>query len=79
MIRWNHDIYHELPEYKEKIDQLIGQDPHFSTLIDRYHDITHQLDGMNRHVNASDATDLYTLKRQRLQIKDTLFTQLRSS
>lgn len=79
MIRWNHDIYHELPEYKEKIDQLIGQDPHFSTLIDRYNDITQRVDGMNRHVNATDALDLYSLKRQRLLIKDSLFTQLRTT
>jgi uncharacterized protein len=79
MLRWNHDIYHELPGYEEKIHQLIGQDPHFSHLIDRYHEVNHQLDKIQRHLQGFEATDVALLKRQRLQIKDSLFSQLRAS
>jgi hypothetical protein len=79
MLRWNHDIYHELPEFKEKIHQLIDQDPHFSHLIDRYHDVNHQLDQIQRHLHGFDRTDVNMLKKQRLQIKDTLFSQLHTS
>ena len=79
MLRWNHDIYHELPEYKAKIHQLIGLDPHFSQLIDRYHEVNHQLDKIQRHLQAFDESDINQLKRKRLQIKDTLFSQLRTT
>jgi len=76
MIRWNHDIYHELPEYKEKIDKLINSDPHFSQLIDRFHHINKQLDNVHRHIYGTDSIDLTRLKKERLHLKDEVFSHL---
>jgi len=79
MLRWNHDIYHELPEYKEKINNLMSQDTYFRHLVDQYHDITHQVDDIQRHKPHSRNPDISQLKKQRLQIKDSVFHKLQTS
>jgi len=79
MLRWNHDIYHELPEYKEKINNLMSQDTYFRHLVDQYHDITHKVDDIQRHKPHSRNPDISQLKKQRLQIKDSVFHKLQTS
>jgi uncharacterized protein YdcH (DUF465 family) len=79
MLRWNHDIYHEMPEYKEQINALINQDPYFRHLVDQYHEITHQVDDIQRHKPHAEEPNISLLKKQRLYIKDSVFSKLQSS
>lgn len=76
MIRWNHDIYHELPEYKDKIDQLINSDPHFNHLVEQFHQINKELDNVHRHIYGTDSIDMARLKKERLHLKDEVYNQL---
>jgi uncharacterized protein YdcH (DUF465 family) len=79
MLRWNHDIYHELPEYKEKINSLMAQDAHFQHLVDQFHDLTQQVYEIQRHKPHAEEPDISLLKKQRLQIKDSVYNKLISS
>jgi hypothetical protein len=76
MIRWNHDIYHELPEFKDKINQLINKDPHFSHLVDQFHEINKTLDRVHRHIYGTDSMNMTQLKKERLHLKDEVYNQL---
>ncbi|RMG54191.1 MAG: DUF465 domain-containing protein [Gammaproteobacteria bacterium] len=78
MIRWNHDIYHELPELRDRIEAIGNRDPSIRRLIERYHQVTETVQDIQRHRRAVDAEQIKALKRQRLHLKDTLYSLLRT-
>ncbi len=77
MIRWNHDIYHELPELRDRIDALKARDPQINRLIDRYHQVTETVQDIQRHRRPADEHMVTALKKERLQLKDALYSLLR--
>ena len=72
----NHDLIHELPEYRDKIHQLKLSDPHFARLFDEYHELDHELHRIEQGIEtpADDYTE--ELKKRRLALKDALFQRL---
>jgi len=74
-----HDLIHELPEYKDKIHSLKLNDKHFAKLFAEYHKIDHEIHRIEMGVENTADDYLELKKKQRLQLKDVMFQQLRTS
>ncbi len=73
MLGENHDLYHELPEYEDRIDDLREQDEDFARLFTEYHEVNRRVERTEEGLEAH--ADAYTeeLKKQRLLLKDRLY------
>lgn len=76
MLGENHDLYHELPEYKDHIDDLRQQDEQFERLFIAYHEVNREVERTEEGLEAH--SDMYTeeLKKHRLHLKDQLYHKL---
>lgn len=73
----NHDLFHEFPEYKTRIAELQAADPGFAALYEEYHKINDEVERIELQLETP--SDFYTeaLKKQRLHLKDEIYTILR--
>jgi len=72
-----HDLMHEFPEYAEKIGLLRANDTSFAEIMKNYDTLDtriRDLEGLGTPV--ADET-LEDLKKERVQLKDTLYTLLK--
>ncbi len=73
-----HDLHHEFPEYDQAIHALKLGDSHFAAMFAQYHDIDHEVHRIETGVeNTSDAY-LEQRKKERLRLKDELYSRLRA-
>lgn len=79
MLGEKHDLVHELPEHKERIHELKMSDKHFQRLFDKYHDIDNQVRRIEEGVENTSDDYLETLKKERLNLKDQLFSMIKST
>lgn len=71
-----HDLVHEFPEYRMKIQMLKSENVHFAKLFAAYHELDHEVHRIEDGIeNTSDAY-LETRKRERLHLKDQLYKML---
>lgn len=75
----NHSLALELPEYKDTIHALKLSDAHFAKLFDDYHTKDKEIHRIEQGVEVSSDEYIEALKKQRLQLKDTLFAMLKSA
>lgn len=76
MLGEKHDLIHELPEHKERIHTLKISDEHFKKMFDDYHELDHQIIRMEEGIETPSDDVLETLKKQRLFLKDQLFSMI---
>jgi len=76
MIGEKHDLAHELPEFKDKIHELKMSDAHFHKLFDKYHDVTKEIEKIEGGAENTSDEYLEDLKKQRLALKDELYSML---
>ena len=79
MIIDRHSLAKELPEYKEQIHNLKMTDRHFSKLADQYHDLDNEIIRIEEGVENTSDDYIEGLKKQRLSLKDELFTMLKNA
>lgn len=79
MLGENHDLFHELPEYKERIDQLKADDGHFAQLFDEYHQINREVERIEEFNEGHSDVYVTDLKRRRLHLKDEIYSLLRDN
>ncbi|NEV62407.1 YdcH family protein [Thiorhodococcus minor] len=78
MLGESHDLLHEFPDLEQKISALRAENPEFAKLMDKY-------DGLDARVRnieelgtpVADET-IEELKKERLQLKDSLYAMLRA-
>ena len=72
-----HALIDELPEYRERINQLMAENGHFARLRESYDRLTTRIEALeDEHMPISDA-ELEKLKIERLRLKDELYALLR--
>ncbi len=76
MLGENHALMYEYPEHKEKIHQLKQSDDAFAQMAKEYHDLDHQIRGLE--VNGVPTSDQHfvELKARRVTLKDQLHQRL---
>ena len=67
------------PEYRELITRLKaeGTNQRFLHLFEKHNDLDHKISGMEQHDAGSVHTEIETLKKEKLRIKDELYSLLR--
>lgn len=73
----HHDLVHEFPEYKDKIHALKQSDRHFANLFDEYHKVDREIRRIEQDIETTSDAYTETLKKQRLSLKDQLYTLLK--
>lgn len=71
-----HDLVHELPEYKDKIHEMKTSNAHFAKLFDEYHKINRDVIRMEMDIEPTSDAHLTELKKQRLHLKDEMLAML---
>lgn len=67
------------PEFRDLISKLKNADPHFSRLFEQHNELDHQIKRMESGVESAAHETIETLKKQKLHIKDELYTILRKA
>lgn len=77
MLGETHDLFHEFPEYQDRIRALTQTDPNFRKKLERYDelDLTIRRSETEEEIHADDYVE--TLKKERLALKDELYRMLR--
>jgi len=77
MLGESHDLFHEFPEYKDRIADLKAADPKFAGLYDEYHAVNDEVERIELQIETPSDTYTETLKKRRLHLKDEVYTILR--
>ncbi len=75
----NHSLLNEFPEYRERIHQMKTTDNHFAELFARYDRAEHSVHRIESGAEAASDERLETLKKERLSLKDELFSLLKKA
>lgn len=68
----NHDLAHELPEYKDLIHTLKTTNAHFRKLFEEYGAVTKEINNLEFTTEVYTDEQIEELKKQRLKLKDDL-------
>ena len=71
-----HDLIHELPEHREAIRELKMNNQHFARLFNEYHEVEHEVHRIETGTEITSAEYLDERKKQRLHLKDELFSMI---
>jgi len=74
-----HDLHHEFPEFTDEIHHLKINDKHFLRLFIEYHEVDHEVHRIEQGVENTSDEYLEGKKKQRLNLKDTLFIMLKKA
>ena len=75
---FHHDIATEFPELSDRIHVLKTGDAHFARLFDEYHQVYKQIARIEQEIEPTSDDHAEALKKQRLHLKDQLFSMLRA-
>lgn len=74
----HHALVNDCPEYKDQIHALKLKNAHFAKLMEAYHDLTHEIEGIESNGSpVSDETET-ELKTRRVALKDELVQMILS-
>ncbi len=79
MLNEKHDLVHELPEHRDTIRQLKMDNNYFSRLFDDYHEVDHEKHHIETGIENTSDDYLEERKKQRLRLKDELYSIIRKS
>lgn len=64
------------PEYRELISKLKHTDRHFSQLFKSHNALDQRIRNIEAHIETGTPEEIETLKKQKLQLKDQLYSHL---
>jgi uncharacterized protein len=67
------------PEYQDLISRLRTEDEHFAQLFERHNDLDQQIRNMEAGIVPADGMHIEHLKKEKLQLKDSLYLILRKA
>ena len=74
-----HGLHEEFPQAASKISKLKIGDAHFARLADRYEHLNREIHRIETDVEPSSDEVLEKLKKERLKLKDEIWSMLRSA
>lgn len=72
-----HDLAHEFPEYRERIQALKQSDGHFCSLFEKYEAVEREVHRIEAEGSGTSDEYLEERKKLRLNLKDELYQILR--
>ncbi|GAA4882204.1 YdcH family protein [Ferrimonas pelagia] len=79
MIIQDHSLVNEFPAHVERIQELNLTNDQFHQQYNQYHELDRQVRRIEEGLENAADDHLETLKRQRLTLKDTLYSQIQRS
>lgn len=73
-----HDLINEFPEYKEKIHTLKTSNAHFRKLAEKYEILDKSIAKSEGRVDLMSEQDEESLRKERLKIKEELYSMLKA-
>ena len=67
------------PEYRDLITQLKTTDNHFVHLFDKHNELDQRIKNMEAHIVGGTHEEIEALKKEKLALKDQLYTILRKA
>lgn len=67
------------PEYRDLITQLKTTDRHFLNVFDKHNELDQKIKNMESHVEPGTPMEIEVLKKEKLVLKDELYTLLRKA
>ena len=67
------------PEYRDLISQLKTSDRHFQNLFQKHNDLDQKVKNMEARIESASAEDIEVLKKEKLALKDELYTILKKA
>ena len=67
------------PEHRELISSLKGSDHHFTRLFDQHNALDQKIKNMEDGQEIATNVEIEVLKREKLQLKDELYTILKKA
>ncbi|MEN3373138.1 YdcH family protein [Dechloromonas sp. ZS-1] len=67
------------PEYRDLITQLKTSDRHFLNLFDKHNELDQKIKNMEAHIEPGTPIEIENLKKEKLALKDELYTHLRKA
>ncbi|MEM5421876.1 YdcH family protein [Paraburkholderia ferrariae] len=67
------------PEYRDLISRVKIQDDHFARIFHRHNELDQQIKNMEAGVVASHSMEVEQLKKEKLQLKDSLYLILKKA
>lgn len=67
------------PEYRALITELKSTDAHFVSLYHRHNALDQQVKRMEAHTEPGTPEEIETLKKEKLRLKDELYTILKKA
>jgi uncharacterized protein YdcH (DUF465 family) len=65
------------PEFRDVISQLKGHDAHFTRLFDKHNELDQLIRNMESHTVPGTPVEIENLKKEKLVLKDQLYTHLK--
>ncbi|MFM6923744.1 MAG: YdcH family protein [Polynucleobacter victoriensis] len=67
------------PEYRDLITKLKTTDKHFLHLFDKHNALDQKIKNMESHLEPGTPEEIENLKKEKLNLKDQLYTVLKKS
>ncbi|WP_233870803.1 YdcH family protein [Paraburkholderia adhaesiva] len=67
------------PEYRDLISRLKIEDEHFAHIFDRHNELDQQIKNMEAGIVPANGVMIENLKKEKLQLKDSLYQILRKA
>jgi uncharacterized protein YdcH (DUF465 family) len=72
----HHDLLHEFPQLRDRIHELKTSDQHFRKLFDEYHELTTEIENMEKETTPVSTQTEEEAKIRRVHLKDELYKLL---
>ena len=67
------------PEYRDLITKLKGHDAHFTRLFDKHNELDQRIKNKEAHIEPGSQLEIEQLKKEKLALKDQLYTLLKQA
>lgn len=67
------------PEYRDLITELKTSDRHFLNVFDKHNELDQKIKNMEAHIEHGTHEEIERLKKEKLALKDELYTILRKA
>ena len=65
------------PEFRDLITALKSNDAYFDRLFEKHNELDHEIKNMQENIQLATHTEIETLKKEKLRIKDELYEYLK--
>ena len=65
------------PELRDLITALKSNDAYFDRLFEKHNELDHEIKNMQENIQLATHTEIETLKKEKLRIKDELYEYLK--